>query len=317
MGGLTASATLTHVAFAHTDLVSSRFRTILLLLVPLPALMLGVFITRRSGVSSNIVGQQLAVGLILTIACAIVCLRPRRSLSVISPGSIIIAASASVVLLVLTLLHQGVDGVRRWITLGPVQLHAGFVALPILIIVAGIVGRSRSPRARAIADACIVLTAVTLAFQPDASQAIAFAAAILIVVLQRSAASRIDWITVVVCIVTSVVAALRRDPLEPVPHVEGIVHLAASIGLTWLVASIVALMLLPIPFVLSWLKNRDHHEGIALAVYFVAVCIASLVAPFPVPVLGFGLSALLGYFMALGWTVRTDAVSTLARAGDD
>ncbi len=266
--------------------------------------------------SSSIVAQQLAAGLLLTIACLSICLGRRPTLNVITPGSTIIAAGAPVVLLVLTLLHRGTDGVHRWVSAGPVQLHAGFVALPVLIILAGTLRRSSSSRARWIADAGIVIAAATLAFQPDASQAIAFAAAVLIVVLQKSAASRIDWIAVAVCVGCSLLAVSHPDPLKPVPHVEGILHLAASTGLTWLLASIVALMLLPIPFVLNWVKHRDHHEALGLAVYFVTVCIAALVAPFPVPVLGFGLSPLLGYFVALGWTVRTDAVSTLQAAGD-
>jgi len=267
-------------------------------------------------VSSSIVAQQLAAGLLLTIACLAICLRRRPTLNVTTPGSTIIAAGAPVVLLILTLLHQGMDGVHRWVSAGPVQLHAGFIALPVLIIFAGTVARSGSSRARWIADAGIVVAAATLAFQPDASQAIAFAAAVVVVVLQRSAASRIDWIAVAVCVGSSILALSRPDPLEAVPHVEGIVHLAASTGLAWLVASIVALMLLPIPFVLNWIRHRDHHEEISLAVYFVTVCIAALVAPFPVPVLGFGLSPVLGYFVALGWTVRNDAVSTLPTAGE-
>ena len=292
------------VASMHTDLRSSPFRATLLLLAPLPALVTGVVIMRRSGVSSSIVAQQLAAGLILTIACLVVCLRRRPTLNVTPPASTIIAAAAPVVLLVLTLLHPGTDGVRRWVSVGPVQLHAGFVALPVLIILAGAVARGGSARARWIADAGIVIAAAALAFQPDASQAIAFAGAVLIVMLQRRPASRIDWIAVAVCVGSSVMAVSRRDSLEAVPHVEGIVHLAARSGFAWLVASIIALMLLPIPFVLDWVKHRDHHEGIGLAVYFVTVCIAALVAPFPVPVLGFGLSPILGYFVALGWTMR-------------
>jgi len=291
--------------------VASAFRAILLLLAPLPALVVGVLIMRRSGVSSSVVAQQLAAGLILTIICFVVCLRRRRTLNVTPPASTVIAAAAPVVLLVLTLFSRGMDGVRRWVSAGPVQLHAGFVALPVLIILAGALARSGSSRARWIADAGIVIAAATLAFQPDASQAVAFAAAVVVMVLQRSHASRIDWIAAVVCVGSSILALSRRDPLEPVPHVEGIVHLAARSGSAWLATSIVALMLLPLPFVLNWVKHRDHHEGMALAVYFVTVCVAALVAPFPVPVLGFGLSPVLGYFFALGWTVRADAVSTL------
>ena len=128
--------------------MSSPFRAILLLLAPLPALVVGVLIMRRSGVSSSIVAQQLAAGLLLTIACLAICLRRRPSLNVTRPSSVIIAAGAPVVLLVLTLLHRGMDGVHRWVSVGPVQLHAGFVALPVLIILAGALGRSRSSRRR-------------------------------------------------------------------------------------------------------------------------------------------------------------------------
>lgn len=300
----------------HTEAVSSPLRATLLLMSPLPALVMGVVVMRRSGVNPGIPAQQLAVGLLLTIACVFACLRRRPSVNVTPPASIIIAAVAAVVLLALTLLHHGLDGVHRWVSVGSLQLHAGFVALPVLIMLAGALGRRGGSRARWVVDAGLVLAAVILACQPDASQAAAFAGAVATVVLQRNVASRIDWIAVAVCVGASLVAVSRRGALEPVPHVEGIVRLAANSGLTWLVASIAALMLLPIPFVVNWVRHRDHHESMGLAVYFVTVCIAALVAPFPVPVLGFGLSPLLGYFIALGWTVRSDAVSTLSPSGE-
>ena len=86
--------------------------------------------------------------------------------------------------------------------------------------------------------------------------------------------------------------------------------------LAWLAAAIAALMLLPLPFVVHYVKYRDHHEALGLAAYFVIVCIASFAAPFPVPILGYGLSPFLGYFMALGWVVQTDALRRVkTRAG--
>jgi cell division protein FtsW (lipid II flippase) len=266
----------------------------------------------RNGVSPTIWVQQLVAGLLLATVCAVAYWR-RRPTTERYETRWIIAAAAVLVILALTLLHPGVDGVRRWISLGPLQLHAGFVALPVIIILAGTTARSESSSTHWIACACIVTAAAVLAFQPDASQAIAFAVAVVVVILQSKQRSRIEWIAATACVGASVLALSQEDPLEPVPHVEGIVGLAASTGALWLVAAIVALLLLPIPFVMSWFKRRDHNEGLGLAAYFVTVCVAAFVTPFPVPVLGYGLSPILGYFFALGWIVRTDALPATSK----
>jgi len=266
---------------------------------------------QKSGVSASIWGQQLVAGLTLTVSCAVICVRRRHTVSRTSQALVVIATAAALLLLSSTLLAPGVDSIRRWISVGPVQLHAGFVALPVLIIVASAVARSESSRAPWIAGVSTMIAAAVLAFQPDASQAIAFAIAVLVVLVQRKSASRMEWIAAAVCVGASALALSRPDPLEAVPYVEGIVQLAASSGAALLAAAIVSLVLLPLRFVMHFVKHRDRHEGLGLAAYFVAVCIAAFVAPFPVPILGYGLSPLLGYFVALGWIVRNDALRRL------
>ena len=291
---------------------------ILSLLAPLPALFVGVLVMQRSGVSSSIWGQQLAVGLILTIACVMISVRRRSTADRKSQRWAVIAAAAALLMLAFTLLNPGVNGVRRWISVGPVQLHAGFVALPVLIILASANSRSENSRALWITGVSIMIAAAVLGFQPDASQAIAFAIAVLVVLVQRRSTSRIDWIAAAVCVGASALALSRPDSLEAIPYVEGIVRLAALSGAAWLAAAIVALMLLPLPFVVHSMKHHDHHEGLGLAAYSVTVCIAAFVAPFPVPILGYGLSPILGYLVALGWIVRTDALrrqKTTAKTG--
>jgi cell division protein FtsW (lipid II flippase) len=217
-------------------------------------------------------------------------------------------------MLAFTLLNPGADSVRRWVSLGPVQLHAGFVALPVLIILTSAIARSENSRAPWIAGVSIMIAAAVLVFQPDASQAIAFATAVLVVLVQRRLPSRIDWIAAAVCVGASALALSRPDPLEAVPYVEGIVRLAARSGAAWLAAASVALMLLPLPFVVHSMKHRDHHEGLGLAAYFVTVCIAPFVAPFPVPILGYGVSPLLGYLVALGWIAAPGSLSLIRQA---
>ena len=95
---------------------------------------------------------------------------------------------------------------------------------------------------------------------------------------------------------------MRPDPLVPVRHVEGIVGLAGQSGVLWLVAALATLALLPCPFLLS--RGKDGHASpvtLALGVYFALTLIAPCLGSFPVPLLGFGLSPIVGYFVALAW----------------
>ena len=266
-----------------------------MLLAPLPALVVGVLLMRRTGVSSTIWGQQLAAGLTLMILCIV--LRGAARATSRSRWGWAIAGSVSLLLLIATLLNTDIDGVRRWVAIGPVQLHAAFIALPVLIIIF-----CRATRWVLLSGVAVV--AGVLVLQPDASQAIAFAVAVATVLFVSRPAGRGDWVALGIVSVCAALSLSRPDPLDAVPHVEGIVGLAASAGAGWLIAAIIALVLLPVPFITYAVRRRDRaREGMALAAYFITVCIASLLAPFPVPLLGFGLSPILGYYAALCWSL--------------
>jgi cell division protein FtsW (lipid II flippase) len=277
----------------------------LMLLAPLPALLIGILLMRRSGVSSAIWGQQLAAGLALVILCAVLRVVPRTT-SQSTPWKLPIAASAALLVLVATLFHPGVEGVRRWVTLGPLQLHAAFIALPVLIIVLGRIVRSDVVRGAWLLPLAVAIAAGVLVLQPDASQAIAFAIAVVIILVPRNNSSS-TWAAVGIAIAAALFALTRPDPLDAVPHVEGIVGLAASAGMLWMISALVALLLLPVPFIADAVRHHERRRvSLALAAYFIAVCVASLLQPFPVPLLGFGLLPILGYFLALAWIMRSD-----------
>ena len=87
--------------------------------------------------------------------------------------------------------------------------------------------------------------------------------------------------------------------------------LAASLGAVWLAASLLTLVLLPMPFLAGAVSGGERgSESLALAAYLAVVCGAPFVGSFPVPLLGFGLSPILGYTLAIGWLIRA------RRAGD-
>ena len=300
----------------HTgDRSASPIRTLLMLLAPLPALGIGVLVMQRSGVRPTLWGQQLGAGLVLLTLCAVMraILRPtRRSRS----WTWAIVGGAALLLLTATLAHPGVDGVRRWVSLGPLPLHAAFVALPALLVVLCAILRRQSVGSAAWLFPCAAgIAAGVLVLQPDASQATAFAVAVAVVLLQHGPASISGWAAGGLVVGAALLAWSRPDPLAAVPHVEGIVGLAARLGAGWAIASVLALGLLLLPFVFAASRRREQRaEGLALAAYYAVTCVAPFVRPYPVPILGYGLSPILGYFAALGWILLRDRAAD-AEAG--
>lgn len=66
-------------------------------------------------------------------------------------------------------------------------------------------------------------------------------------------------------------------------------------------------MLTLVPFFMALRRcrePRDYATSLALGLYFVGVLLAALSGRFPVPLMGYGASPIMGYFMALAWLVR-------------
>jgi hypothetical protein len=98
-------------------------------------------------------------------------------------------------------------------------------------------------------------------------------------------------------------AWIRPDPLPPVAYVEGITGLAAGQGVFWAIVALVALLLLPLPFIQKSLRE-DGRIAPALAIYVCGYLVASITDNSPIPLLGYGASPIIGYFFALAWVIR-------------
>jgi hypothetical protein len=197
-----------------------------------------------------------------------------------------------------TFMTTGSMGVHRWIPIGPLTMHVGAICLPLFIVALGVLdafgGKPRwGPMLLAMAVAILLL------LQPDAAQATAFAAAAFTLLLANKRRAPAAWAVALVIAALAGWTWTQRDPLSPVPYVEGIIGLARQSGPVWLVASVAALALLPLPF---FIRPSDSHSAFvrALGVYWCVCIVAPLVGNFPVSVVGFGLSPIIGYFVALG-----------------
>jgi hypothetical protein len=201
------------------------------------------------------------------------------------------AVLAGLVVIALTFLGPGQEGVHRWLGLGPIQLNGAALVLPLAIV-----GFERAHGA--VAAIGFVLIAALLAWQPDISQLAGFLLATILL-----STSRFGWPGLQVSIAlaaTTIAIALSPDPLEPVPHVEGIFALASSespaIALA-MAASLAAAALIPL---IIWLA---HPLGMvtpfALSAYLVATGLAPFFGAYPVPLAGYGLSFVIGWWLGI------------------
>lgn len=271
------------------------------LAAPLPAILTGVLLMHQAGVGSGLWLQQVGAALLGTLFCIVGMIAPRPWFT---GRSWLVAAVAAVALVAATLAFSGPEGVRRWIHVGPLHLHAAAIVLPTLLLALGLAGRGERWMARPVLQGCAGVAMVLLVAQPDASQATAFGVAATVALVLDDRRSRATYPVVVLLASLSAIAWTRPDPLQPVEYVEGIVSMAAQAGFLWQAAAIAALTLLPFPFIVAAARGTVRRApAVAAGTYFSITCIAPSVGAYPVPLLGFGLSFVIGYYSALGWLV--------------
>lgn len=203
---------------------------------------------------------------------------------------------AGVILLVaLAVLAAGVeiDGARRWLRIGPVLVHpASLLGSVLLLALARAPGNGVSTLLAGAAIACFALGndgAASLAFALGSSA---------LLLVERNA-----WKTLLpLCVLAWCLAAwgwTRPDTLAPVPWVEQIVSQTWAVSALPGMAAAVLLALLPLPFVLAALEPRRRGAGCALAGFWIGLLLAGLMGNYPVPVIGYGASPVIGWVLAL------------------
>lgn len=209
--------------------------------------------------------------------------------------------AAIVAALAATLLGEGVEGVRRWIRLGPVLLHPSALLSPLALVLAWR-RMAHRPRSTLLALACIQSVHIA---QPDAGQATAFGAATLVLLFGRR--SRLgDGTAALAALLAAAsvgVAWVRPDPLAPAPFVEDIVQRAFGIGRlqgVLALASLIPLVCAPLLVPRASGPPAPSASIRAVLVAYLACSLAVvLVGGFPVPLLGFGSSPVIGALVGL------------------
>jgi cell division protein FtsW (lipid II flippase) len=276
-----------------------------LLLVPVPAIVSGILIAHRHGVPpSAFAVNGVAAALGSVIALGLLVGQPSRRAS-------LVAGLIAISLLALTLASPGMEGVRRWVIVGPVRINVSEVVAPwVLWTIARTDGRP--------VQAVVLTAAATLihVLQPDAGQATAFGLGAVVLFVRSSRGSRVTRaVGCAVALGGALLAWCRTDRLLPVAHVERVVHLAFATGPFAAAAAISALLLLAAPFVWfaqrEWSRDATKRLASAFSAYIVTAIGVTELGNFPVPVLGAGASPVLGWYALLGLVLASSSQHVL------
>ncbi len=230
---------------------------------------------------------QLAVqagALALALALAAALARPT-----IPPAAPLWAAAAA--LLATALLGPPYEAMSRWVPLGPLQLHVGFLTLPAAAVAL--------PWARTTGELVpAAVIALALALQPDASLAAAWLAATL--VAARRLPLRHAGLALLPALVATAVAIARDVQLPPVPHVEGVFALALGVQ---------PMLALVLGAALAWTVLAPARRNPTLTALLAVAAAAPLFGAWPVPFAGYGASPIVGLGVATALTVTGPCAS--------
>lgn len=262
--------------------------SVLLLGFPLPAIATGVFLAKANGIDPQVFlpnALALALGIPLAIFLGT---RNFERFDRWLPVLAILAVS----LLGGTLFFEGLDGVKRWLKLGSMNLNISQVVSPLILYAA-----AQQPAKFAVFPAIVALGLHVL--QPDAGQATSLATALIVLYLVSKPLLLLYRLLIPSASLALAIHAWRAyDPLDGLAHVEEILHLAPRIGVgvTFLTGLSILILFYPI--------GRRIHErkelSIALLVYWLTTFIVTEFGNFPVPVMGAGAASVLGWYISYG-----------------
>ena len=212
-------------------------------------------------------------------------------------------------LLVTALLGAAADGASRWIMVGPLSVQVSLVLLPFMAVT---FARYPTPAG------CIgmAVAAIALALQPD--RAMAGVLAFSMAVLASARPSRLTASALVVACAAFLVTLVRADTLPAVPYVDQILFTAFNVHILVGAAVWLGCLLLLVPPILGWrgISDLGHAYLVSGAVWIGCIAAAAL-GNYPTPVVGYGGSAILGYFLTFAFLPACTRSATEQTAGAD
>lgn len=269
----------------------------------MPSVLAGTLVMYHQGISATIYLQNLiflALGSILSILY----MPSKYKLKI---KGIFTAAVLCALLLCSPFLFTGIEGVHRWVQIGPVSLNIAYIVLPILLIE---INKLAKIGRQKIGYILILAIAAILFLQPDASMISAFSVALLPILYSTYSSKFFRGVVLTTLLCLSMVSWWNVDGLHPVSYVENILVLAKESGWPYLLFSVISLLILICPFVKVDMCPQRRVISISLGLFFLVLILCTLFGNFPVPLIGYGISPVIGYLVSVTYVekARIDCV---------
>lgn len=208
---------------------------------------------------------------------------------------------ACLILLMVTLVNQGMEGVHRWISIGFINFNIAMIVMPIIFIELWHVLNTKDFQ---FGWVFVLIVMLMLFLQPDASQLTGFSIPMMIMLCLKVNHKALKLFLIIVFAMFITLSWVFLDNLPPVAYVEGILTLAADVGFSWLILGVLSLAAFPMPFLVFPPKNREILSR-CIGFYYMIIMLSTLFGNFPVPLMGYGLSPVMGIYISLIWYVRS------------
>ena len=252
-----------------------------------PPVLAGTIWMALTGASTGQLAVQLSA---LAIAAMVLFAGDRLEMPPRACGAVLLA------LLYLPLLFgPTVDGTSRWVGLGPVALTTAPLCLPALCVLL-----ARARRSWFVAPLVLIFLAGLL--QPDPSIPITLACVIVAI-----GGPNLVALAGGVLLLGIGMATALRDTLQPVRFVEGVLADALSTMPPMGVILCITILAAMVPILLD--PKGAMMQRRAVAASLVGLTLASLIGPYPTPLVGYGPAAIIGLSLALAMLTDDDPES--------
>jgi hypothetical protein len=172
-------------------------------------------------------------------------------------------------------------------------LQPSLILVPVMLV-------AYSRRRSVAATVSIILVALALALQPDRAMAAVLASGALFLALKLR--ERVTTF-VAVCALSSFGVTLdRADTLPAAPHVDRILFTAFDLNIAAGCVVLLGAVLLFLPALLARSANgEDANTYEVFGVVWLAIVAAAAIGNYPTPIVGYGGSAIVGYFLSISF----------------
>ena len=268
-------------------------------LITFPSIIIGALIMQENDIPKSIWLQNIIVTILFTLLSFIMLKKTKTNLNTKTKHYLQIVTIY--LLLSLTFFDSGIEGVHRWVTLGPISLYISSIFLPLLLI---IIGSLLSKNQWWLSYIIVLTTSFLLVLQPDASAVTAFVISTFVLLLCKINRNRIRFVMLLIPLTFVIISWVYIDGLSPVSYVEDILFMAKDLGIIWFIVSLLSLLILIIPF-LFFPPIKRKITSTSLGIYFFTIILITFVGHFPVILMGYGVSPIIGYFIAIIWLIRS------------